>query len=52
LFGLSLLARYHPANWRAALDFDRSACADRPAELLDEALVIVPDLLFEAATAG
>lgn len=49
LFGLSLLARYHPAKWRAALDFDRSACADRLAELLDEALVIVPDLLFEAA---
>ena len=51
LFGLSLLARYHPADWRAALDFDRSACADRLAELLDEALVIVPDLLFDAATA-
>lgn len=51
LFGLSLLARYHPANWRAALDFDRSACADRLAELLDEALLIVPDLLFDAATA-
>lgn len=51
LFGLSLLARYHPADWRAALDFDRSACADRLAELLDEALMVVPDLLFEAATA-
>lgn len=51
LFGFSLLARYHPADWRAALDFDRSACADRLAELLDEALVIVPDLLFDAATA-
>ena len=49
LFGLSLLARYYPAGWRAALDFDRSACADGLAELLDEALVIVPELLFDAA---
>jgi hypothetical protein len=48
LFGLSLLARYHPAEWRAALDLDRSHCADRLMELLDEALLIVPDLLYEA----
>jgi hypothetical protein len=49
LFGLSLLARYQPAAWRAALNFDRSFCADPLTELLDEALDIVPDLLFEAA---
>jgi hypothetical protein len=51
LFGLSLLARYQPADWRAALDFDRSACADRLVELLDEALLVIPDLLFDAVTA-
>lgn len=51
LFGFSLLARYHPADWRAALNFDRSAYADRLTELLDEALAIVPGLLFDAATA-
>jgi hypothetical protein len=50
LFGLSLLARYEPAAWRAALDLDASAIADPLTELLDQALVIVPDLLFEAAT--
>jgi hypothetical protein len=49
LFGLSLLARYQPAAWRAALDLDHSPCADPLATLLDEALVIVPDLLFDAA---
>lgn len=48
LFGLSLLARYQPAAWRAALDLDRSPCADPLTALLDEALTIVPDLLYEA----
>jgi hypothetical protein len=50
LFGLSLLARYEPAAWRAALDLDKSPAADPLMKLLDDALVIVPDLLFEAAT--
>lgn len=50
LFGLSLLARYQPAEWRKALDLDRSAHAHPLAELLDEALIIVPDLLYDAAT--
>jgi hypothetical protein len=50
LFGLSLLARYQPAAWRAALDLDRSPCADPLVALLDEALEIVPDLLYDAAT--
>jgi hypothetical protein len=50
LFGMSLLARYEPAAWRAALDLDRSPLADPLAELLDQALVIVPDLLFGALT--
>jgi hypothetical protein len=50
LFGLSLLARYEPAAWRAALDLDKSRVADPLTKLLDDALVIVPDQLFEAAT--
>jgi hypothetical protein len=52
LFGLSLLTRYEPAAWRAALDFDHSLLADPLAELLDQALDVVPDLLFLAATRG
>lgn len=50
LFGLSLLARYEPAAWRAALDLDKSPVADPLKQLLDDALVIVPALLFDAAT--
>jgi hypothetical protein len=50
LFGLSLLARYEPVAWRAALDLDHSHIADPLTELLDDALEIVPDLLFAAAT--
>jgi hypothetical protein len=51
LFGLSLLARYEPAAWREALDPDQSPIADPLAQLLDDALEIVPHLLFTAATA-
>jgi hypothetical protein len=50
LFGLSLLARYEPAAWRAALDLDQSPIADPLTQLLDDALVVVPALLFNAAT--
>jgi hypothetical protein len=50
LFGLSLLARYEPAAWRGALDLDRSRVADALTQLLDDALVTVPALLFDAAT--
>jgi hypothetical protein len=50
LQGLSLLARYEPAAWRSALDLDRSPIADGFIYLLDAALEIVPDLLYEAAT--
>lgn len=49
LFGLSLLARYYPAQWRDALDLDQSPYAHWLMELLDEALAIVPALLYEAA---
>jgi hypothetical protein len=51
LHGLSLLARYEPAAWRLALDLDRSTIADPLIDLLDSALQIVPDLLYEAAAA-
>jgi hypothetical protein len=50
LHGLSLLARYQPAAWRQALDLDNSPCADPLTTLLDEALEIVPDLLYDVAT--
>ena len=50
LHGLSLLARYEPAAWRLALDLDISPIADPLIGLLDKALQIVPDLLYEAAT--
>jgi hypothetical protein len=50
LHGLSLLARYEPAAWGAALDLDSSPIADPLAELLDQALEIVPDLLYDTVT--
>ena len=50
LFALSLLARYEPAAWRAALDPDSSDLAVPLEELLDEALGVTPALLFEALT--
>jgi hypothetical protein len=50
LHGLSLLARYEPAAWRLALDLDTSPIADPLIDLLDSALQIVPDLLYDAAT--
>jgi hypothetical protein len=49
LFGLSLLARYEPVAWQASLDLDHSVIADPLTKLLDDALEIVPDLLFAAA---
>lgn len=52
LFGLSLLARYEPAAWQAALDLDISPAADPLTQLLDDALTAVPALLFDAATCG
>jgi hypothetical protein len=47
---LSLLARYEPATWRAALDPDKSELAVPLEEVLDEALAVAPDLLSEAIT--
>jgi hypothetical protein len=48
LFGLSLLARYEPVSWQAALDPDRSSLAFLLERLLDEALDVVPELLYGA----
>jgi hypothetical protein len=48
LFGLSLLARYEPVAWQAALNPDASELAVPLEELLDNALEIVPDLFVDA----
>jgi hypothetical protein len=50
LFGLSLLARYEPVAWRAALDPDQSELAYGLERLLDEALDLTPVLRHEAIT--
>ncbi|MEO8968767.1 MAG: hypothetical protein ABI427_14610 [Solirubrobacteraceae bacterium] len=50
LFGLSLLARYEPADWRKALDPDGSEAGVFLEALLDEALRDLPRLLTDALT--
>ena len=50
IFGLSLLARYEPEAWRAALDPDTSELAVPLEELLDDALSVTPALLSQAVT--
>ncbi len=35
LYSLSMLARYHPAEWRTILDMDKSGSADELAHLID-----------------
>jgi hypothetical protein len=52
LFGLSTLARYHPALWVQALDPDSSEIAVDLEQGLDAALQLVPDLLVPALTNG
>jgi hypothetical protein len=47
LFGLSLVARYEPAAWRAALDVE-TPLAVRLEDLLDEALEAVPHWILWA----
>lgn len=51
LFGLSLLARYQPAEWVSALDPDRSALAVPLEILLDEATKAIPHLVLEGLQA-
>jgi hypothetical protein len=51
LFGLSMLARYEPAGWMQALDYESSELAAPLAELLDIGVTRVPELILEALMA-
>lgn len=48
LFALSMVARYEPAGWMAALDYDHSGLAAPLAQLLDTGLDQVPELVLDA----
>ncbi len=48
LFCLSMLARYFPQDWVAALDLDRSAVAVLLDECMDRAMDAVPALVLDA----
>ena len=48
LYGLSMLARYHPREWTELLSLGRSHDASRIEFLLDSALISVPELLAVA----
>jgi hypothetical protein len=48
LLGLSSLARYEPASWRAGLDSDTSVIASLLEETLDQAQKRVPELIRSA----
>jgi hypothetical protein len=48
LYGLSMLARYHPAPWTQSLDVDASQFAVPLEVALDEALESVPRLVLRA----
>lgn len=48
LFGMSILARYDPALWSAALELDKSDRAVPLRLILDEALAAVPALVADA----
>src|SRR5581483_761313 len=52
LYGLSQLARHHPAAWVGALNPDRSPIAVDLEHVLDSALELVPDLLVPAVSNG
>jgi hypothetical protein len=51
LFSLSTFARYQPAEWREALDVDRSQVAVSLEHALDVALTALPELIFQALVA-
>jgi hypothetical protein len=51
LFGLSMLARYEPAGWMQALDYESSELAAPLAKLLDIGLDRVPELTLGALIA-
>ena len=48
LFGLSMLARYHPAEWAAALDPEGSHAAAELERAMDLAVEAVPHLVLDA----
>lgn len=48
LFGLSIIARYHPAPWAAALDVERSRLAVPLEATLSTARRLLPVLIYEA----
>jgi hypothetical protein len=48
LLGLSSLARYEPARWRAAIDVDKSVDGVALQEILDVGVERVPELLYGA----
>ena len=48
LYGLSMLARYHPVEWVRALDLDSSPVSVVLEATLDVALEVVPELVLEA----
>ncbi|GEM_PF-5362515 len=48
LYGLSVLARYHPSDWIAALRVDSSRTAVALEDALDQALTAVPHLILDA----
>lgn len=48
LLSLSTFARYQPAQWRKALDVDRSQVAVPLEHALDVALTALPELIFQA----
>ncbi len=48
LFGLSMLARYHPAKWAAALDRQGSYAAIELERAMDLAVEAVPHLVLYA----
>lgn len=52
LYGLSMLARYHPIEWVRALDLDSSSVAVILDRALDVALEVVPELVLEAIEAA
>ncbi len=52
LFTLSMLARYHPVEWVAALDVNRSPEAVVLERSLEVALEVVPELVLEAIAAA
>jgi hypothetical protein len=51
LFGLSMLARYEPDGWTAALDYDSSPLAAPLAALVVAGLDVVPELVIAALDA-